>query len=697
MKQLEAQALQHAQKNGLYRLLRSVLRENLFHWQELGSQLVLQAAKNTLGNVTSNKTMQPTFWIEEPRYDDMGNLTSFSACFWQYEQQCTQVVDPAVALDCMLEMTGNLIRPERQHKRQAQHGQASKESYDPAWHRIREELANSVRNETLTLVWRQQKDQVIRQQAKEGKCSPSMLAWAQFEADSQRQKDASQSVGNSAIILEQWAAIGHPYHPGSKTKMGFSTDEVLAYAPEFYPSVPLVLIAVHRSLLKVSSLANDLDYKTWFAEQYPQWFEQWRKCFKEGFNGDSECCNEAEGEIGSADDFMPVPVHPWQLKHELATRFQSEIAAQKIWLQGPEFSVTPTLSVRTLAPGLSRFQPYIKLPVAAQMTSSKRNLSASSVDNAPILGKVLQQILWQRPDIAEVLSCQWDEVGLHTCVDEDGRDDDRYLSVIFRQNPCLSLKQLSSQESYSKESEHAVVVAALFTESAFSGQPLLIELMYAAGVCDRESALTWFRHYVDTLLLAVLDLYLDYGLALEAHQQNMMAIFTEQGVLKGFINRDVGGIGVYQQALQEAGWQPAFTPSATLVDTRAAARLNLSHTVMQSHIAEMIRLLNGRFSGTSDSGLTLASMWQQVGKALEYRLALWYQRLLKTNEQGQAEQYINAEHKALFEDSWPGTAFIQMRLEGQSEHAVSQPLINPLSKYFREKPLVCSNMKARNE
>lgn len=683
--QPEGQALQQAQQNGLYRLLRSILRENLFHWQEQGSKLVLQVTKNALVGVTSDKTMQPIFWIEDPQYDDMGNLTSFRACFWQYDQQSTQVVDPAVALDCMLEITGNLTRPER-----SQNGQASKESYDPAWHRIREELANSVQNEALMLAWRQQKEQSIRQQVKDSKDLSGMLAWAQAEADSQLQKEASQGVGNSAIILEQWAAIGHPYHPGSKTKMGFSTDEVLAYAPEFYPSLPLVLIAVHQSLLKVSTLADALDYKAWFAEQYPQWFEQWLQCFKEGFKEHLECCKKMESEIDSAE-FLPVPVHPWQLKHELATRFQSEIVAQKIWLQGPEFSVTPTLSVRTLAPGLNRFQPYIKLPVAAQMTSSKRNLSASSVDNAPILGKVLQQIMWQRPDIAKVLSCQWDEVGLHTCVDKDGRDDDRYLSVIFRQNPCLSLNQQA------KEREHAVVVAALFTESTISGQPLLIELMRAADVCDRECALIWFRHYVDTLLLAVLDLYLDYGLALEAHQQNMMAIFTEQGRLKGFINRDVGGIGVYRQALQEAGWQPAFTPSATLVDTRAAARLNLSHTVMQSHIAEIIRVLNGRFSGTAESGLTLASMWQQVGEALEHRLALWYQRLLKTNSHDKAEQYVSAERKALFEDNWPGTAFIQMRLEGQSEHAVSQPLINPLSKYYREPPLVSANMKARNE
>ncbi|MBB1485409.1 IucA/IucC family protein [Oceanospirillum sediminis] len=652
-------ARSQADENGLYRLLRCVLRERIFRWQVRENRLYLQPMES------ASELSSDQFWLDAPEYDDMGNLVSFSACFYRHQQQCNRVTDPVAALDYMLQLTRS--------RDASQHGEL-REDFQ-AWTRIRAELENSSQNEALTLVWRTHQDQQIRLIARQRKLT-SMLTWAQSTADSagnntilpvsgydggkNSAEEIRQERFNSAILLEQWSATGHPYHPGSKTKLGFSIAEVLAYAPEFSTQVPLVLIAVHRSLLQLKTLCPGLNYSDWFAGHYPQWFSQWQRCF-----------NYTE-----LNEFWPVPVHPWQLAHELPQRFAEEIHQQKILLSGPEFRARPTLSVRTLAPDLNPSQPYIKLPVAAQMTSSVRNLSSPSVDNAPVLASIVQDIMTLRPDIASVLRCQWDEVGLHTCVDHEHRDDDRYLSVIFRRNPCVLLD----------ESEHAVVVAGLFTPSALSADPLLIELMLAADVKDRETGIQWFRHYTDTLLQAVLDLYLDYGLALEAHQQNMMAVFTRQGQLTGFINRDVGGICVYQTALQNAGWFVDFTPAATLVDSRSDARVNISHAVMQSHIAEMIRLLDGYFD------LTAPLLWQQVGEALMHRLDLWRLRLSAQHTQQESEVIWAEEYQAFFEMAWPGTAFISMRLQDQSQFSVSQPLENPLARYFS-----ASAMKASPE
>lgn len=593
--QVSPWAEQQARRNGLFRLLRSLLRENIFDWRREAAALILSDQRCRLV-------------LEAPVFDSLGGLQSFATLLWQCPDSPQPVADPVLALEKILAIT--LSRD------------------DAAWQRLSAELSNSVENEALTLSWRQQQHQQIRQLCQQQGLT-HLLQWSRYQA---------QQL-NSAIVLEQWAATGHPYHPGSKTKLGLSADEVWQYSPEFSPAVPLVLIAVHRSVLKLTTLCPGLDYRSWFQGHYPDWYQQWLQ----QFNG-----------VNTAD-FLPLPVHPWQLRHQLPQRFKEEITRQKILLDGPRFLATPTLSCRTLAPGLDPGQPYIKLPVAAQMTSSIRNLSASSVDNAPLIGSILQDILTLRPDIAAVLRCQWDEVGLHSCVDTDRRDADRYLSVIFRRNPSRLLK----------DDEHAVVIAALFPPTPTSDEPLFIELMRLAGVTDRQQALSWFGDYVKTLLRAVLNLFLDYGLSLEAHQQNMMAVFTSQGQLQGFINRDVGGICIHQPTLAASGWPIRFTPSAVLTDNLDTARDNFSHAVLQSHVGELIKLTEGYFQ------LSAAQLWHEVSRRL-------YQQLLHFGEKhGQAAW--QREVQAFFKQPWPGTAFIRMRLQDQSRHSESQPIINPLT------------------
>ena len=602
-----------AAANGLFRLLRSVLREQLFDWQPYETGLRLT-------------NFQGCLVLMQPKYDSLNALKAFGSLCWYANAAEEPVTDPVTALEKLLAVSGY---------------NALSES-DP-WQRISDELQNSMDNEALTIGWRAHQDRIIREQC-ESEGINSLLLWSRFAA----RKQSTQHIAvNSAILLEQWSAVGHPYHPGSKTKLGLSVREVLSYSPEFNNSVPLVLIAVHRSLLQITSLCPDLDYSQWFSDAFRGWYQDWLMSLQSINNLNS-------------NDYLPVPVHPWQLEHRLPELFADEIQQRLIVLKGPRFSALATLSCRTLAPGLDAALPYIKLPVAAQMTSSMRNLSASSVDNAPRIGAVLQDILTLRPDIAAALRFQWDEVGLHSCVDTPERDNDRYLSVVFRRNPARLLA----------EDEHAVVVAALFSQSPLNSTlsnpvPLFIELMLLSGVKNQQEAILWFSHYVETLFAAVLNLYLEYGLALEAHQQNMMAVFTDQGELRGFLNRDVGGVCIHRPTLSGCGWPINFTESAVFVESMDEARSNFSHTVLQSHIGELISLTDGYFT------LTAERLWLKVSELLQQHLQAYGQK--------HGEDAFQREMNAFFRHPWPGTAFIGMRLQDQSEYAQSQAIRNPLT------------------
>ncbi|WP_315983698.1 ferric iron reductase [Aliamphritea spongicola] len=88
---------------------------------------------------------------------------------------------------------------------------------------------------------------------------------------------------------------------------------------------------------------------------------------------------------------------------------------------------------------------------------------------------------------------------------------------------------------------------------------------------------------------------------------------------------------------------------------------------MQSHIGELIKLLDGYY------GLTAGNLWQRVSALLEQHL----QRTCSRLENGEA--ILEQEMEAFFRQPWPATAFIRMRLQDQSEYTRSQEIPNPLT------------------
>src|SRR5690606_16989170 len=130
--------------------------------------------------------------------------------------------------------------------------------------------------------------------------------------------------------LEQSVVDGHPLHPGARTRLGLSADEVRAYAPEHRPA-PVRLREV--------------------AVPPDRWYG-----------------------VGSPPRLW---LHPWQ---------HDRLRDQHPWLSTVEREVParPLLSLRTLAvvddPG-----HHVKTSVDIQMTSAVRTVSPASIHNGHVL------------------------------------------------------------------------------------------------------------------------------------------------------------------------------------------------------------------------------------------------------------------------------------------------------------------------
>ncbi|MFJ9434520.1 IucA/IucC family protein [Streptomyces sp. NPDC101490] len=151
---------------------------------------------------------------------------------------------------------------------------------------------------------------------------------------------------------EQTDTDGHPYHPGCRSRPGFSAAEELAYAPEHRPVVPLRLAVVEDAAVSGA------------------WPDELRD--------------------GSA---VLIPVHPWQAEHVL-----SGLPLRP----GPD--AHPLLSLRTLAlgeggppwgtraygerdpHGSTRAYAYggvhVKTSLSTRLTSTVRDISAYTVTRA---------------------------------------------------------------------------------------------------------------------------------------------------------------------------------------------------------------------------------------------------------------------------------------------------------------------------
>ena len=182
-------------------------------------------------------------------------------------------------------------------------------------------------------------------------------------------------------FLEQSVVDGHPVHPGARTRLGLSTDEVLAYAPEHRPAP-----------VRLREVAVPPEY--WYGLGCPP--RLW--------------------------------LHPWQ--HE-------RIRDQYPWLSTVEREVRsrPLMALRTLAL-VDDPSHHVKTSVDIQMTSAVRTVSPASIHNGQMLSSLMTAVRLQHPGLWMV-----PELGGGAVI-VDG-EPSRRLAMIHRRMPTVAPGELA--------------------------------------------------------------------------------------------------------------------------------------------------------------------------------------------------------------------------------------------------------------
>lgn len=338
------------------------------------------------------------------------------------------------------------------------------------WSAYRNELNESIANETMSLAYRQRWGTLLKNEASH---YDSLWSWINHE----------HPALDSLLFFDQWGCTGHPYLPSFRAKPGLSTREVLQNSPEFQARISVHWSALHKS--EINTAQPSFDYEQILAREFPLEYLRWQEQLT---------INRL-----APNEYLPLPVHPWQWRNKLQTMYAPMLDNKTLILLPHHQTLTPSLSPNIMMSG-SNLRCSIKLPGVIQTAPINHDGAASLRINA-LLAKEnhYQNTLFLTHDL--------------TGIEVNNQAQHKTLSVQLQQNPLNILGN----------NQRAVPLSALFTCSPISNTPLLIEIVKTSQL----NPLIYFAYYCRQILSAPLHLLLKYGIALNAQQENILIIFTE--------------------------------------------------------------------------------------------------------------------------------------------------------------------------
>lgn len=276
------------------------------------------------------------------------------------------------------------------------------------------------------------------------------------------------------------AFLDHPFYPTARAKLGFTTDDLATYAPEFAPRFKLRWLAVPKALYQGE------------AAPLPGIWPDFQQLGLDPH---------------LADSHVLVPVHPFLWEQHLEN-FLAESGLQDSVIRAPEacLEVQPTLSVRTLVL-IAAPQWHIKLPLTIRTLGARniRTIKPSTIADGQKLQDILGAIAAREPALAERLLLTDERTGAHVA-------HQPFLGFILRCYP------------EGLEDSTLVSVACLLAGTPDSGSVFeeLADRFYAGRALD------FFADYLDLTLRLHLLLWVRYGIALESNQQNSVLVLSTE-------------------------------------------------------------------------------------------------------------------------------------------------------------------------
>ncbi|QHW37585.1 sialic acid synthase [Staphylococcus ursi] len=416
-------------------------------------------------------------------------------------------------------------------------------------------------------------------------------------------KDASslldyiEAQDDPYLTSEQLVVEGHPLHPGAKLRKGMSAQETIDYSSEYQHTMPMQFILLHRDV------ARTMVQQGTYAE-----------VVYHAFDGLKSVAQQAIGTHAKLEDYMPLIVHPWQYEHIIRTEYQHELDTKAIIPLDYTKSYYAGLSFRTLMPKKPDVSPHIKLSTNVHITGEIRTLSEQTTHNGPLMTNILTAISAQDTLFNNVPTSPVPEIaGAHFYLSKDSQPDEQeqrseQLGTLFRQN----IYDMIDSDSL------PLIPSSLVVTHPETTRPLIVELVERFGqsskdTTDIDTRAQWFKAYAASLIDYVVPLLVKYGIALEAHLQNTIAIFEPStGAFSHMLIRDFEGLRIDAEQLAQMGYDTAHFHEKSRILTKSQTSVfnKAFYSTIQNHLGELVAAL-ARFYNDAALENTLWSIVRQ--------------------------------------------------------------------------------------
>ncbi|WP_329465060.1 IucA/IucC family protein [Streptomyces sp. NBC_01431] len=318
--------------------------------------------------------------------------------------------------------------------------------------------------------------------------------------------------------VETGMTEGHPCFVANNGRLGFGVHEYLSYAPETASPVRLIWLAARRDRATFTAGAG-LDHEALMRAELGQ------------DTLDRFAARLAERGL-DADDFLLLPVHPWQWWNKLSVTFAAEIAQERLVLLGEgDDDYLAQQSIRTFFNTSDPAKHYVKTALSVLNMGFMRGLSAAYMEATPAINDWLAGVIAADETFrAARFSIIRERAAIGYHHEQYERATDRYspyrkmLAALWRESPVPSLEP----------GERLATMASLLhtdhTGASFAGA-----LIAESGRTPTE----WLRGYLEAYLVPVLHAFYAYDLVFMPHGENVILVLAEDGTVSRAIFKDI--------------------------------------------------------------------------------------------------------------------------------------------------------------
>ncbi|GAB3960274.1 IucA/IucC family protein [Streptomyces sparsus] len=317
--------------------------------------------------------------------------------------------------------------------------------------------------------------------------------------------------------VEAGMTEGHPCFVANNGRLGFGSDEYLAYAPETAAPVHLIWLAARRDRSTFSCSA-DLDYERLIRAELSD-------AELERFSG---VLRERGLDLA---DYHLIPVHPWQWHNRLSVTFASEVAQQRLVHLGPgDDAHLAQQSIRTFFNTSDPSKHYVKTALSVLNMGFLRGLSAAYMEATPAINDWLAGLI-AHDDVLRSTGLsiirERAAIGYHheqyAVAAPKGSPYLKMLAALWRESPVPSLQP----------GERLATMASLLHVDR-DGNSFVAALVAESGLTPAE----WLRRYLDVYLTPLLHSFYAYDLAFMPHGENVILVLKD-GVPQRAVFKDI--------------------------------------------------------------------------------------------------------------------------------------------------------------